>query len=105
MVAAAVPTLVFAAADGVGGLGPAVIAAMVSGVLVLGWRLRARRQTRHAILGTLLALICAPWRQGPARSFTGVCAAPGRHRRVAHDDGIFATGIPYRARVRSDSRS
>jgi uncharacterized protein DUF3159 len=71
MGAAAVPTLVFAAADGAGGLGPALIASVTSGVLVLGWRLRARRQARHAVVGTLLAVICAAVAAGTgqARNF------------------------------------
>jgi hypothetical protein len=71
MVTAAVPTVVFTVGDGVGGLGPALIASMVSGVLVLGWRLRARRQTRHAVLGMLLAVACAAVAAGTgqARNF------------------------------------
>jgi hypothetical protein len=71
MITAAVPTLVFAGADGISGLGPALIAATVSAVLILGWRLRARRQVQHAILGTLLAMICAAVAAGTgqARNF------------------------------------
>jgi hypothetical protein len=59
VITAAAPTLVFAGADAVSGLGPALIATTVTGVLSLGWRLRARRQILHAVLGTLLAMICA----------------------------------------------
>jgi hypothetical protein len=58
-VTTAVPTLVFAGADAITGLRPALIAATVSGVLILGWRLRARRQVLPAILGALLAMTCA----------------------------------------------
>jgi Protein of unknown function (DUF3159) len=71
MVTAAVPTLVFAGADGTGGLGPALIAAMVSGVLILGWQLRARRQIRHAVFGAVRAMVCAAVAAGTgqARNF------------------------------------
>jgi hypothetical protein len=60
---AAVPTLVFVGADSISVLGPALIATTVSGVLILGWRLRAWRQILHAVLGTFLAMISKP----PAR--------------------------------------
>lgn len=53
------PTLVFLAADGIGGLRPASAAATLTAVLVLAWRLRARRQVRHAVVGALLATACA----------------------------------------------
>ena len=70
-VTAAVPILVFIGADSISGLGPALIATMVSGVLILGWRLRARRQILHAVLGTFLALACAAVATGTgqARNF------------------------------------
>jgi hypothetical protein len=42
-----VPTLVFAGADSISGLGPALIAAVVSGVLIPGWHLRAGSQKFH----------------------------------------------------------
>jgi hypothetical protein len=71
MATAAVPTLVFAGADGISGLGPALIATMASGVLIFGWHVRARRQIRHAVLGTLLAMVCAAVAAGTgqARNF------------------------------------
>ena len=59
---AAVPTVVFAEADTIGGLEPALIATLVSGVIILGWQLRVRRQVLHPVLGTLLALACAAGR-------------------------------------------
>ncbi|MEV5707966.1 DUF3159 domain-containing protein [Actinoallomurus sp. NPDC052274] len=55
----AAPTLVFVVADGVSGLRAALIATTVTGVLILGWRLRARQHVAHAVLGALLALVCA----------------------------------------------
>ncbi|MGW7577208.1 DUF3159 domain-containing protein [Streptomyces sp. NPDC054765] len=65
------PALVFLAANGIGGLRPASAAAAVTAVLVLMWRLRARRQVRHAVVGALLATACAAvaaW-TGQARGF------------------------------------
>ncbi|GAA1909144.1 DUF3159 domain-containing protein [Streptantibioticus ferralitis] len=65
------PTLVFLAADGISSLRPASAAATVTAVLVLAWRLRARRQVRHAVIGALLATACAAvaaW-TGQARGF------------------------------------
>jgi hypothetical protein len=58
-VTTAAPTVVFLGADGIGGLGPALIGTTVSGVLVLGWRLRTRQHVTHAVLGALLAIVCA----------------------------------------------
>ncbi|MFD8705669.1 DUF3159 domain-containing protein [Kitasatospora sp. NPDC059648] len=65
------PTVVFLAADGTGGPRSASVAATVTAVLVLGWRLRARRHVPHAVLGALLATACAAvalW-TGQARGF------------------------------------
>ncbi|WP_433177624.1 DUF3159 domain-containing protein [Actinoallomurus sp. CA-150999] len=59
LVTTAAPTIVFVAADAIGGLTSALIATAVTGVLVLAWRLRARRHVRHAVIGTLLAIVCA----------------------------------------------
>ncbi|MCC9311799.1 DUF3159 domain-containing protein [Kitasatospora sp. RB6PN24] len=61
----------FLAANGIGGLRPASAAAAAAAVLVLAWRLRARRQLRHAVIGALLATACAAvaaW-TGQARGF------------------------------------
>ncbi|MFF4378000.1 DUF3159 domain-containing protein [Kitasatospora sp. NPDC001547] len=69
--AAGTPTLVFLAADAGGGPRSASVAAAVTAVLVLGWRLRARRHVPHAVLGALLATACAAvaaW-TGQARGF------------------------------------
>ncbi|MFI1760947.1 DUF3159 domain-containing protein [Streptomyces sp. NPDC020800] len=69
--AAGAPTLVFLTANGIGGLRFASGAATVTAVLVLAWRLRARRQVRHAVVGALLATACATvaaW-TGQARGF------------------------------------
>jgi Protein of unknown function (DUF3159) len=69
--AAGAPTLVFLAANGIGGLRAASVAATVTAVLVLAWRLRARRHVAHAVLGALPAAACAAvaaW-TGQARGF------------------------------------
>lgn len=69
--AAGVPTLAFLAVNGIGGPRTASAAAMVTAVLVLAWRLRARQQVRHAVVGALLATACAAvatW-TGQARGF------------------------------------
>ncbi|MGW5107557.1 DUF3159 domain-containing protein [Nocardia sp. NPDC004123] len=69
--AAGAPTLAFLAANGIGGLRPASAAATVTAVLVLAWRLRARQQVGHAVVGSLLATACAAvaaW-TGQARGF------------------------------------
>ncbi|MET9183516.1 DUF3159 domain-containing protein [Kitasatospora aureofaciens] len=68
---AGAPTLVFLAANGTGGPRSASVAAAVTAVLVLGWRLRARQHVPHAVLGALLATGCAAvaaW-TGQARGF------------------------------------
>ncbi|MFH9354986.1 DUF3159 domain-containing protein [Kitasatospora sp. NPDC017646] len=65
------PTLVFLAANGGGGPRSASVAATVTAVLVLGWRLRARQHVPHAVVGALLATACAgvaAW-TGQARGF------------------------------------
>ncbi|WP_106433054.1 DUF3159 domain-containing protein [Streptantibioticus cattleyicolor] len=65
------PTLVFLAANAVGGLLSASVAAAVTAVVVLAWRLRARQQVRYAVVGALLATACAAvaaW-TGQARGF------------------------------------
>ncbi len=59
LAATAAPTLAFVAADGIGGLGTALIAATAIGALVLGWGLRARGYLRHAAVGATLAVTCA----------------------------------------------
>jgi Protein of unknown function (DUF3159) len=71
LVTTAAPTLVFVGADAIGGLRSALIATAVSGVLVLAWRLRARSHVAHAVIGTLLAIVCAAVAAGTgqARSF------------------------------------
>ena len=66
----AVPTLVFAGADSISGLGPAVIATVLSGALVLGWRLRTGRRKSYAVLGVLLAVICAAVAAGTGQART-----------------------------------
>lgn len=69
--AAGAPTLAFLAANGIGGLRPASAVATVTAVLVLAWRVHARRQIRHAVVGALLATACAvvaAW-TGRARGF------------------------------------
>jgi hypothetical protein len=69
--AAGAPALVFLAANGIGGLRPAAVTAAAAAVLVLAWRLRARRQVRHAVVGAVLATACAAvaaW-TGQARGF------------------------------------
>ncbi|PWI44117.1 DUF3159 domain-containing protein [Streptomyces sp. ICBB 8177] len=69
--AAGGPALVFLVANAIGGTLPASAAAMVTASLVLAWRLRARRQVRHAVAGALLATACAAvaaW-TGQARGF------------------------------------
>lgn len=63
--------MVFLAANWLGGLRPAAVAAAVTALLVLAWRVRARRQIRHAVVGALLATACAAaaaW-TGQARGF------------------------------------
>ncbi|MFJ6382545.1 DUF3159 domain-containing protein [Kitasatospora sp. NPDC092039] len=68
---AGTPTLVFLAANGTGGPRAASVAAAVTAVALLGWRLRERRHVRHAVLGALLATACAGvalW-TGQARGF------------------------------------
>jgi hypothetical protein len=71
IVTMAAPTLVFVGAYGAAGLGPALIATSASGVLLLGWRLRARRQISPPVLGALLAMACAAVAAGTgqARNF------------------------------------
>ncbi|MCO5996932.1 DUF3159 domain-containing protein [Actinoallomurus rhizosphaericola] len=68
LVTTAAPTLVFVVADGIGGLRAALIATVAAGLLVLGWRLRARRQVKHAVLGALLALLCAATAAGTGQA-------------------------------------
>jgi hypothetical protein len=69
--AATTPTVVFLAANGISGLRTASIATTATAVLVLVWRLQARQQVRHAVVGALLATACAAaaaW-TGQARGF------------------------------------
>jgi hypothetical protein len=71
MATTAIPTLVFAGTVGISGLRPALIATSVSGVLIIGLCLRARRHILHAVVGTLLAVVCAAVAAGTgqARNF------------------------------------
>ncbi|MER6685965.1 DUF3159 domain-containing protein [Streptomyces olivaceoviridis] len=55
----AAPTLVFLGVDAIGGLGAASVATLVTAASLLGWRLHARQQVRHALLGALVAMACA----------------------------------------------
>ncbi|MFC4909319.1 DUF3159 domain-containing protein [Actinomadura gamaensis] len=59
LTATAAPTLVFLAAVGLGGLRTALVATVTSALLVLAWRLRARHHVAHALVGALLATVCA----------------------------------------------
>ncbi|MCO5972402.1 DUF3159 domain-containing protein [Actinoallomurus soli] len=68
LVTTAAPTLIFVVADGIGGLRAALIATVAAGLLALGWRLRARRQVGHAVLGALLALLCAATAAGTGQA-------------------------------------
>ncbi|MEV6549840.1 DUF3159 domain-containing protein [Streptomyces sp. NPDC051597] len=57
--ATAAPTLAFVVAYGTEGPQTALVAATVTGVLVLACGLWARRYLRHAAVGALLAVVCA----------------------------------------------
>ncbi|MER7645836.1 MULTISPECIES: DUF3159 domain-containing protein [Streptomyces] len=59
LVATAAPTLVFVVADRLGGLRLALVATTVTVIVVLAWRLRAKEQVRHAVIGALVAVACA----------------------------------------------
>ncbi|PBC80585.1 MULTISPECIES: DUF3159 domain-containing protein [unclassified Streptomyces] len=59
LAATAAPTLAFVAAYGADGLRTALVAATVTGVLVLACGLGTRRYLQHAAVGALLAVTCA----------------------------------------------
>lgn len=66
--ATAAPTLVFLGADAVGGLRLALAATAVTAAVILGWRVRARHQVKHALVGALLATACAVLAAGTGES-------------------------------------
>ena len=80
-VAAAIPLLVFVVANAVGGLRPAIIAAVASAVLVAGYRLVRRQPVQQAVTGLFSVAIAAAIaaRTGQARGFfvLGIVAAFG----------------------------
>ncbi|WP_433191894.1 DUF3159 domain-containing protein [Nocardia sp. CA-107356] len=57
--ATAAPTVVFLGANAVGGLGPALLCTAATAVGILVWRVRARYQVVHTLLGASLATACA----------------------------------------------
>ena len=71
LVESSIPVTVFVIANIVAELRPAIIVAVVSGLLIAGYRLSRRQSVRHAVNGLFGILVGAfiAWRSGDARDF------------------------------------
>ncbi|MEN3303770.1 MAG: hypothetical protein V7633_5828 [Pseudonocardia sp.] len=71
IVASTIPVAVFVVANILSGLKPALIAAIVAGVLVAGWRIARKQPLQPAVSGLVGVGVCAfiAYRTGEARGF------------------------------------